>query len=77
MDALRHDGPADPARIDRSVCHQLYQPGVDPANAAMYLQILAAAPGLLSVSTPVINLIGAPEVLREPPLRCYVFAAGC
>jgi hypothetical protein len=77
MDALRHDGPARPARIDRSVCHELYQPGVDPANVQTYLQILAGAPGLLSVATPDFNLVGAPETLHEPPLRCYVFAAGC
>jgi hypothetical protein len=77
MDALRHAGPADPARIDPGVCRQLYQPGVDPANVQTYLQLLAVAPGLLSVSTPDVNLVGAPEVFREPPLRCYVFAAGC
>ncbi|MDT4918399.1 MAG: hypothetical protein QOH89_3099 [Pseudonocardiales bacterium] len=77
MDALRHDGPAAPSRIDRSVCSQLYQPGIDPANVQTYLQVLAAAPGLLSVSTPDFNLVGAPEVLREPRLRCYVFAVGC
>jgi hypothetical protein len=77
MDALRHDGPAQPARIDRSVCHRFYQPGVDPANVQTYLQPLAAAPGLLSVSTPDFNIVGAPETKYEPALRCYVFAAGC
>jgi hypothetical protein len=77
MDALRHRGPAQPDRIDRSVCHELYQPGVDPARAQTYLQLLAAAPGLLSVATPDFNLVGAPEVKHEPALRCYVFAAGC
>ena len=77
MDALRHRGPADPARIDPSVCHELYQPGVDPLHVQTYLQVLAAAPGLLSVSTPDLNVVGAPEVLREPKLRCYVFAVGC
>jgi hypothetical protein len=77
MDALHHRGPAAPARIDRSVCHQLYQPGVNPANVQTYLQVLAGAPGLLSTSTPDFNLVGAPETLREPRLRCYVFAAGC
>jgi triacylglycerol lipase len=29
MDALTHSGPADPARIDRSVCAQVAMPGVD------------------------------------------------
>jgi hypothetical protein len=77
MDALTHRGPADPSRINRSVCRQIYQPGVDPASAQTYLQTLAAAPGLLSVSTPDFNLVGAPEVKREPALRCYVYATGC
>jgi hypothetical protein len=77
MDALTHRGPADPARISRSVCHQLVQPGVDPASVDTYLKPLEAAPGLLSVSTPDFNLVGAPEVKHEPALRCYVFAAGC
>jgi hypothetical protein len=77
MDALTHAGPAAPSRISRAVCTQLYQPGVDPANAQMYLQILAGAPGLLSVSLPDVNLVGAPEAKAEPALRCYVFATGC
>jgi hypothetical protein len=77
MDALTHTGPAVPSRISRSVCTKFYQPGVDPANAQTYLQILAAAPGLLSVSLPDANLVGAPEVRAEPALRCYVFAGGC
>jgi hypothetical protein len=29
------------------------------------------------VATPDVNTVGAPEVKREPKLRCYVFAAGC
>jgi hypothetical protein len=77
MDALRHRGPAKPARIDPQVCNQVYQPGVDPSNAQTYLQTLAAAPGLLSVTTPDANIVGAPEVSREPKLRCYVLARGC
>jgi hypothetical protein len=43
----------------------------------MYLQLLAAAPGLLGVAVPDVNAVGAPEVAGEPPLRCYVYAAGC
>jgi hypothetical protein len=77
MDALNHAGPAVPSRISRSVCLRLYQPGVNPLTAQMYLSILAAAPGLLSVDIPDLTLVGAPEVPAEPPLRCYVFAAGC
>jgi triacylglycerol esterase/lipase EstA (alpha/beta hydrolase family) len=33
IDALIHPGPADPARIDRSVCLQLVTPGLDPLQA--------------------------------------------
>jgi hypothetical protein len=29
------------------------------------------------VTTPDANIVGAPEVKREPKLRCYVFARGC
>lgn len=76
LDALRHRGPARPSRIPSSVCTQVYQPGVDPANVQNYLQTFQAAFGLLAVSTPV-NLVGAPEVSKEPRLRCYVLARGC
>ena len=77
MDALDHRGPAVPARISRSVCLRLYQPGVDPLNVQNYLQMLAATPGLVGVATPDVNLVGAPGVPAEPALRCYVFAARC
>jgi hypothetical protein len=77
MDALDHPGPADPARIGPAVCLRLYQPGVNPLDVNMYLQLLAAAPGLLGVAVPDVNAVGAPEVAGEPPLRCYVYAAGC
>ena len=77
MDALNHPGPADPSRVDRAVCSQLYQPGVDPLNVAMYLQIVAAAPGLAAVDVPGVNIVGAPEVNAEPALRCYVYSSGC
>lgn len=77
MDALRHTGPAKLSRINPSVCLQLYQPGVNPANVDMYLQILSGAPGLISVGLPNFNLVGAPEVPAEPALRCYVFTKGC
>jgi hypothetical protein len=77
MDALTHAGPARPSRIGQASCTKLYQPGVDPTNVQTYLQVLAAAPGLLAVSVPFVNLVGAPEVSKEPALRCYVYAAGC
>jgi hypothetical protein len=77
IDALNHAGPAVPGRVSRGVCFSLYQPGVNPLNVQNYLQVLAGAPGLLSVSLPDFNLVGAPEVAAEPALRCYVYAAGC
>jgi len=77
MDALDHAGPATPARINRAVCLQLYQPGIDPLNVQNYLQILSAIPGLLAVDIPDVNLLGIPEFAAEPPLKCYVFATGC
>jgi hypothetical protein len=77
MDALNHNGPAKRSRINRAVCQQAYQPGVDPTTANTYLQVLAAAPGLLAVDTPFVNVVGAPEVKSEPKLRCYTLAGGC
>jgi lipase (class 2) len=73
VDALTHTGPADPSRINPSACSQAFMPGVDPLTANFYEQQLAAQPGILAVASPV-NLVGAPEVNQEPPLRCYVFA---
>ena len=77
MDALNHAGPAQTSRINRSVCLQLYQPGVDPLNVQNYLQVLSGAPGLISVPLVNINLVGVETVPREPTLRCYVYASGC
>src|SRR5581483_9576056 len=72
IDALDHAGPADPARISRSICLSPYQPGVDPLSAPMYLHVLQGVPGLLAVDVPDVNVAGVPEVAGEPPLRCYV-----
>jgi hypothetical protein len=77
MDALNHAGPAQTSRINRSVCLQLYQPGVDPLNVQNYLKVLSGAPGLVSVPMPYVNLVGVETVPREPELRCCVYAAGC
>jgi triacylglycerol esterase/lipase EstA (alpha/beta hydrolase family) len=69
LDALTHTGPADPARVSRSACTHPFQPGVDPARfPADYARMVAF------VAT---SLAGATFVKAEPPLRCYVFAAGC
>jgi hypothetical protein len=78
VDALRHPGPANPKRIPKSVCSQMYMPGVNPLNVNIELQILQAAPSLLSVPFgPIAKLTGAPDRYTEPPLACYVFAGGC
>jgi len=77
VDALTHDGPADPARVDRAVCAQFAMPGVDWTSPKTLQEILESQPGLAAVVTPGVNLVGAPEVKSEPALRCYVTAAGC
>jgi pimeloyl-ACP methyl ester carboxylesterase len=64
MDALGHDGPADPARIPAAVCAQPFQPGVDPATfatdaAASYAKVVQQFSS------------GSPAITAEPPLRCY------
>ena len=64
IDAITHDGPADPARIDRSVCTQHFPPGVDPAVFA-----LGAARAYATVAN---RMATGTRVPGEPPLRCYV-----
>jgi hypothetical protein len=75
IDALTHPGPADPARIPKSVCTELYAPGIDPVGSA--LEIVSAAPNLLAVLIePAAHATsGVPAVTSEPPLRCYVTAS--
>lgn len=63
IDALDHDGPASPARIDRSVCLQQLQPGVDPVAFPTRLAVYTAGVGF-QVAT-------YPHVLAEPPLKAY------
>ena len=67
IDALEHDGPADPARIPATVCAQPFQPGVNPATFATdsstaYARVLDQFNS------------GSPQIPAEPPLRCYVTA---
>jgi triacylglycerol esterase/lipase EstA (alpha/beta hydrolase family) len=63
MDALTHPGPADPARIDRSVCAQALPPHVDPvAFPANYAKVWAEIFEQLSTY---------PTVTAEPPLKDY------
>ena len=68
IDALTHDGPADPARIDRSVCTEAFPPGVEPVTFPT-----AYAHGNLVIWY---HLLTGDRVEREPGLRCYV-TAGC
>ncbi|HWJ81603.1 MAG TPA: lipase [Nocardioides sp.] len=77
MDALTHRGPADPARVDRAACNQLYMPGIDPTDLQANAAPLLALPSLLSTSLPEVTFSGAPMLDREPPLRCYVLATRC
>lgn len=76
VDALTHDGPADPKRIPSAVCSQVYMPGVNPLNAQTYVQTLAGAPGLISVAIGPLSpyTAGAPVLHSPPGLACYVFA---
>lgn len=72
IDALTHDGPANPGRIAASTCSTPFMPGVDPTNLQANVEILRALPGLASVAG--VNLAGVPVVTEEPPLKSYVFA---
>jgi hypothetical protein len=78
VDALTHRGPAKVARISKKVCTQLYMPGVNPLDVNNELEVLQAAPSLLSVPFgPIAKLTGAPDLYKEPKLACYVFAGCC
>jgi hypothetical protein len=65
VDALMHAGPADPDRVSRAACTQLFQPGVDPV---MFPFNAVAAAIDLETST-------GRESAAEPALRCYVTAS--
>lgn len=68
FDAITHSGPADPKRVARSICTQLFMPGVDPVSFPF---------DLLNLGTSVaVQLLNAPKVGREPELKCYV-TGGC
>lgn len=67
MDALSHDGPADPKRVALSVCAEVFHEGVDPVTGPQ-----GAAAALASFQS-----YKAKTVEREPPLACYTRPAGC
>jgi triacylglycerol esterase/lipase EstA (alpha/beta hydrolase family) len=63
LDALDHPGPADPARIDRSVCRQALPPFVDPVSFPTdYARLWS------EVTTQVAT---HSRVSEEPPLKDY------
>lgn len=71
IDALTHRGPADPGRIDASkLCTQLSMPYIEITDVPTETIHLY---NLLFVD----RVLHEPQVSAEPPLRCYVFAAGC
>jgi pimeloyl-ACP methyl ester carboxylesterase len=72
LDAIRHPGPADLARIPKSVCGEGVLPGAD-LTSPFEPGILEAVLYLSSAATPV-NFVGAAKLSAEPPLACYVFA---
>jgi hypothetical protein len=63
MDALDHDGGADPNRIDRAVCEQALAPYVDPVT---FPADYARAWGEIWY-----QLLTYPQVKQEPPLKAY------
>jgi triacylglycerol lipase len=71
VDAFTHPGPADPSRIDRSVCGQLFLPGVTVDKFASHFTTLYA-----SFLLGVVGFI-YPPVSSEPPLRCYARSEAC
>jgi Lipase (class 2) len=65
-DALDHPGPANPARISRSVCGELFMPGVDPVTfPTSYADLVLTAAEYIALY---------PKVFAEPPLKPYVLA---
>jgi hypothetical protein len=65
IDALDHDGPADPKRIPLTVCAQPFHPGINPVTLP---QDSSAA--LISFESYKPRTVSA-----EPPLACYTTAS--
>jgi triacylglycerol esterase/lipase EstA (alpha/beta hydrolase family) len=66
MDALDHSGPADPRRIPKSVCSEVFMPGVDPIGFAADLSGAWKKIGS--------SLATDPRVNTEPALKPYTMA---
>lgn len=67
MDAIRHTGPVDPARVDRSVCLRPFLPGLSPSEA-----LLGAARAPVQIALAVAT---TRRYAHEAALPCYVYAA--
>lgn len=63
LDALDHRGPADPSRINASVCGESFQPGFDPITGPASLGLAGAQ---LASSLATFRHVSA-----EPRLRCW------
>lgn len=61
IDALDHPGPADPARIPRTICAEAVFHELDPVGLAQTLPALAHS-----------FTLSGPDVPAEPALRCYL-----
>ncbi|MFF3484284.1 esterase/lipase family protein [Streptomyces sp. NPDC002701] len=66
INALTHDGPADPAAIPSSVCDRTFMPGIDPRTFASDLAAFT--------ETATATIAGAPIHRVEPALKPYVLA---
>jgi hypothetical protein len=66
IDALTHPGPADLARVPKSVCTMPFQPGVDPQTFPTDYTAYAGG-AVAEVATH-------PHTASEPPLAPYVWA---
>jgi pimeloyl-ACP methyl ester carboxylesterase len=67
IDALTHDGPADPARIATSVCTQGLMPAIDPVTFPS-----DSAASTVALETAFTTY---PQITAEPPLACYATAS--
>ncbi|MEL0028242.1 MAG: hypothetical protein VW625_06205, partial [Perlucidibaca sp.] len=69
LDALAHDGLADPTRIDPAVCSQVTRPEVMTTNAP----VDALNAGLNILISP----LASPLLSAEPEPACYARPQGC
>jgi hypothetical protein len=68
IDAVTHPGPADPARINRSVCTQLGMPYLSTIDIPTYTVHLY---NIIFLD----RFLHEPHTSSEPPLQCYVTAS--